>query len=72
MLWVETTSARFSIERAHKRARQVSPQPAFVEAGEDNADLSAAERRRAGQGPGSRRYAFLTERILANMFGLTA
>ena len=32
-LWVETTSARFSIERAPKRARQVSPQPAFVEAG---------------------------------------
>jgi hypothetical protein len=43
MLWVETTNARFSIERAPKRARQVSPQPAFVEADGDNEDLGAAQ-----------------------------
>jgi hypothetical protein len=49
MLWVETTSARFSIERAPKRARQVSPQPAFVEAGGDNEDLGTAQRQRAGR-----------------------
>src|SRR5438552_18449523 len=46
MFWVETTSARFSIERAHNRVRQVLLQPAFVEAGGDNEDLGTAPRQR--------------------------
>jgi hypothetical protein len=55
---------------AHKRARQVSPQPAFVEAGGDNEDLGAAQRQCAGRNgnrPGPANPAPSTSESRANL-----